>query len=267
MAGGPADVWAAGADYERFIGRWSRPVAAEFLRWLDVPPAATWLDVGCGTGALTQTILANAEPGTVVGVDPSAAFVDHARQATPDSRAEFRVGDAQQLEEEAGAFEAVVSGLVLNFVPDPAAAVHELRRVAAPGGVVGVYLWDYPGGGMELLCRFWEAARTVDADAAALDEGRRFPICAPEPLVQLFNGAGLRHVEQIDITVPTVFADFDDYWQPFLGGQGPAPSYLQTLDDDGRQQIRDAVRARLPVGADGTIGLTARAWAVRGVAP
>jgi ubiquinone/menaquinone biosynthesis C-methylase UbiE len=260
-------MWAAGAEYERFIGRWSRPVAVEFVRWLGVRPSVRWLDVGCGTGALTQAILATTAPRSVIGVDPSAAFLDLAREATPDPRAEFHLGDARRLDLADAAVDAVASGLVLNFVPDKAGAVRELRRVVAPGGTVGVYLWDYPAGGMQLLCRFWEAAVAVDPGAAAVDERTLFPVCAPEPLTALFTDAGFREVEHVDITVPTVFSDFDDYWQPFLGGQGPAPSYLWTIDDDTRQRIRDEVRGLLPVAADGSIALTARAWAVRGIAP
>jgi SAM-dependent methyltransferase len=260
----PADAWASGDHYEPFIGRWSRLVAAEFLDWLDAPTDAAWIDVGCGTGALSHAVLERTAPRSVVGVDPSAAFVEHARRGAGDPRANFRVGDAQRLEDPDDTYDVAVSALVLNFVPDPAQALAELRRVTRPGGPVAVYVWDYVQRGMQLLCEFWDAAAAVDPAAAALDEGRRFPICEPEPLTRLFTAAGLRDIESTAITVPTVFRDFDDLWSPFLGGQGPAPSYLAGLDDERRAAVREELRRRLQVSSDGGIALTARAWSVRG---
>jgi SAM-dependent methyltransferase len=157
----------------------------------------------------------------------------------------------------------VVSGLVLNFVPDPAAAAAELARVAAPGGVVAAYVWDYAEG-MALIRHFWEAATALDPAAADEAEGRRFPLCRPDPLRELWTGAGLRRVAVEPIDVTTQFRDFDDYWAPFLGGQGPAPGYVATLDDRHRAALRDRLRSALPTAPDGTVILTARAWAVRG---
>jgi trans-aconitate methyltransferase len=255
---GPSDTWAAGAAYEPFIGRWSRPVAAEFVRWLAVPAGRRWLDVGCGTGALTQTVLTMADPREVRAVDPSAGFLRHAAERVTDPRAHFDVGSATDLP--AGPFDAIVSGLVLNFVPDPAAALTAMCA-AAPGGLIAAYVWDYAEG-MELLRVFWDAAVALDPGAAELDEGRRFPLCTPDALDVLWQNAGLTDVTLRAIRVPTVFADFDDYWSPFLGGQGPAPTYVGGLSDDARAALRTHLRDRL--GDVGTIRLSARAWAVRG---
>jgi SAM-dependent methyltransferase len=235
-------------------------VAREFVAWLSPPPGARWLDVGCGTGALSSVVLASASPGSVVGVDPSSSYVAHAAAGVDDPRASFRAGDAMALPVESASFDVVVSGLVLNFVPDPAAAVAEIRRAARPGGTIGAYVWDYGAGGITLLRAFWDAAVDLDPAAAALDEAVRFPLCREGALAAAFGDG----VEARDVTVPTVFADFDDYWTPFLGGQGPAPSYLAGLPEDHRAALRESLRARLPVAADGTIPLTARAWAVRG---
>jgi hypothetical protein len=132
--------------------------------------------------------------------------------------------------------------------------------------VVAAYVWDYAGR-MELIRQFWDAAAALDPAAAGLDEGRRFPLCRPGPLAALFAGAGLAGVATRPIDVPTRFADFDDYWSPFLGGQGPAPGYAMSLDPQRRSALREALRARLPAAADGSIALTARAWAVKGVRP
>ena len=140
-----------------------------------------------------------------------------------------------------------------------------MTRVTRAGGRVAAYVWDYAGR-MELMRRFWEAAAALDPAAASLDEGRRFPVCRPEPLARLFGDAGLAEVEVRPIEVPTRFRDFDDYWAPFLGGQGPAPGYAMALDEPRRAMLREELRARLPAASDGSIPLVARAWAARGVA-
>jgi SAM-dependent methyltransferase len=266
MASPQADVWAAGDAYEPYVGRWSRLVAREFLDWLAVPPGAAWLDVGCGTGALSRTILEEAAPRRVIGVDPADGFLAHARARIEDARAEFRSGDAQALPLPDAGVDAVVSGLMLNFVPDKALAVREMARVARPGAVVALYVWDYAAE-MQLMRRFWDAAVALDPAARALDEGARFPVCAPGPLTGLFAEAGLERVEARAIDVPTVFRDFDDYWTPFLGGQGPAPGYCVSLDEARRAALRERLQASLPRAGDGSIRLIARAFAVRGAKP
>jgi SAM-dependent methyltransferase len=258
-----SEVWAVGEAYERYIGRWSREVAQAFLRWLDPPAGQRWLDVGCGTGALTATVLAAAEPAEVVGVDPSEGFLTHAGARIRDRRASFRTGDAQSLPFPDRHFGVVVTGLTLNFVPDPGRAAAELARVATSDGVVAGYVWDYAHG-MVMLRHFWDAAATLDPAAVELDEGNRFPICQPEPLLQLWTEAGLESATVQAIEVPTVFTDFDDFWEPFLGGQGPAPGYVASLPGENREALRELLRSRLRTSSDGSIPLTARAWAVRG---
>lgn len=260
---GKHDVWVAGDAYEAYVGRWSRKVAEQFVRLLDVPPGRRWLDVGCGTGALTATVLAVADPAEVVGVDPSEGFLAGARSRVVDPRATFRTGDARSLPVPDRSFDVVVSGLALNFVPDPARAAAEFVRVAAPGAVAAAYVWDYAEG-MAMMRHFWDAATAVDPAAADEDEGPRFPVCRPDSLAGLWTDAGVQRVRVEAIEIPTVFTDFDDYWNPFLGGQGSAPGYVMSLPDEHRRAVRDLLRDRLPVAADGSIPLTARAWAVRG---
>jgi SAM-dependent methyltransferase len=259
----PTETWASGAAYEPYVGRWSRLVAREFLAWLSVPTGSAWLDVGCGTGALSQTILDMASPRSVQGVDASVGYVTYAREQTTDSRATFSVGDAQSLLFETGGYEAVVSGLVLNFIPDKERALSEMARVTRPGGIVALYVWDYVGE-MQLMRHFWDAAIALNPQALELDEGRRFPICKPQPLKDLFANVGLQKVETRAIDVPTVFKNFDAYWSPFLGGQAPAPSYAMALDEAKRAALREYIRERLPIAQDGSIALIARAWAVKG---
>ena len=257
------DRWTGGDDYERWIGRWSRPIGAAFVDWLGVAPGRRWLDVGCGTGALSQAILERADPARTIGIDPSDSFVEHARRQVVDPRVTFAVGSADGLPLEDGSADAIVAGLVLNFVPDLGAALAEMGRVAADGASVGGYVWDYAGR-MELIRRFFDAAVSLDPAAASVDEGVRFPVCAPGPLRTAFVEAGFGDVEVRSIEVPTVFADFDDYWAPFLTGVGPAPGYAASLSLDRRDALRERLRADLPTSPDGSIHLVARAWAVRG---
>ena len=257
-------IWSSGSPYEAYVGRWSRLVAADFLSWLALPGGRRWLDVGSGTGALTQTILSVADPAEVIGIDQSADFVNHAREQVADARATFQVADAQNLPFADAEFDAAVSGLVLNFVPEPERALAEMARVVKPSGSVAVYLWDYAGE-MQLIRQFWDAAVALDPSARDLDEGVRFPLCQSDALAQLFRDADLADVAVRSIDVPTVFRDFEDYWTPFLGGQGPAPSYAMGLDEERRAALRERIRAALPMSADGSIHLTARAWAARGI--
>jgi SAM-dependent methyltransferase len=334
------DVWAVAGAYEAYVGRWSRRVAAEFVRWLDIPAGRRWLDAGCGTGALSETVLGAATPATVIGVDMSRGFLSEAQRrisaastsasapasasasgsapasasasasgnatgkaagratqgnatgeaagpttpgnatgkapgrATPGNATGeaagpvttgFVAGDAAALPLADGRFDAVVSGLALNFVPRPQRAVAEFARVAAPGATVAAYVWDYADG-MRMMRYFWDAAIDVDPAAAERDEGPRFPICHPGALREAWTEAGFTGVETRAIEVPTVFADFDDYWRPFLGGQGPGPAYLLAMPAGQREAVRALLDRRLPRRADGSIALTARAWAARGTA-
>ena len=259
----PQDTWASGEAYELYVGRWSRLVAREFLRWLVVPAGSRWRDIGCGTGALTRTILQEANPSKVKGTDRSPDFIENARRHVQDPRAEFEVGEAHTLPDDTASYDVAVSGLLLNFLPQPDRAVSEMRRIVRPGGIVAGYVWDYAGK-MEMMRHFWDAAASLDPGARELDEGPRFPLCRPEPLARLFEEAGLKNVAVRAIEIPTVFRDFDDYWSPFLGGQGPAPSYAVSLEEAKLTALREKIRAGLPIGADGSIDLVAQAWAVRG---
>lgn len=256
--------WKNSEAYELFVGRWSRLAGREFLKWLAPVPGIRWLDIGCGTGALSQSILQMTEPSVVKGIDLSDSFIQYCRDRIPDQHASFDVGDALALPVETGAFDAAVSGLVLNFLPQAERALLEMKRVVRPGGMIAVYVWDY-GGRMQLLRHFWNAAVALDPTAYDLDEGRRFSNCKPGPLAEQFKKVGLFDVRAAPIDVQTEFKSFEDYWEPFLGGQGPAPSYTASLDTEQKAALRDRIRAGLTVAVDGTISLIARAWAVCGI--
>jgi SAM-dependent methyltransferase len=262
--GHSSDSWKRGDPYEQYVGRWSRRVAPPFLAWLAIPAGRRWLDLGCGTGALSAAILDHCRPASVVGVEPSDGFRIRA-EAQLAGRMVFQQGSAGQLPLDHASVDVTVSGLVLNFIPEVQAALAEMVRVTVSGGVIAAYVWDYAGR-MEMMRHFWDAAAELDPDAAHLDEGARFPLCHPEALRRLFAGAGFSGVDVTGITIATPFADFDDYWRPFLGGQGPAPAYAMSLDEPARIRLRDRIGERLSRQPDNSILLQARAWAVRAIA-
>jgi SAM-dependent methyltransferase len=260
------DVWSSGDSYEAYMGRWSRAVAGPFLQWLDLPAGARWLDVGCGPCALAGEILGRAAPSALLGVDRSPVFLAHAAGHVPDPRLFLAAGDARALPVGGGWADVVVAGLMLNFVAERTRVLTEMRRACRSGGVVAAYVWDYPGG-MQLLNGFWDAASEMDPAVRRDSENVGYGFCRPEPLRAMFGAAGLVDVSVESVEVPTVFRDFDDLWSPFLGGTGPAPAYVTSLDDARRADLRATLQATLPVDADGSIRLTARAWTVRGSAP
>lgn len=257
------DAWNAGQSYDHYMGRWSRRIAKGFLEWLQPPPDMNWLEIGCGTGALTQAILKHCAPRSVMATDRSPDFVEHARKANADPRIAFGVSDAQALPAPDNGVDAVTSALVLNFIPDRIAALREMRRVLKPGGTLSFYVWDYPGGGMGFIDAFWKAASALDPAAAELDEGMRFPFCSVDGLSHLCQAADIPQPEIKAIEVETEFADFDAFWHPFTLGAGPAPGYCQSLEEKRRDRLRETLKAA--VGSAGPIRFPARAWAVKSV--
>jgi SAM-dependent methyltransferase len=246
------------------MGRWSALVAEQFVRRLALPPQQRWLDVGCGTGALTRAVLARAQPAAVTGVDRSPEFVGFARERTASPLASFLVGDATQIPVQDHSFDAAISGLVLNFIPEPQRMLSEMIRATRPTGTVAVYVWDYPAR-MEMLSRFWEAAAALDPIAGARDERTLFAVCNPVELARLFTTAGLRDVATAPLEITTEFRSFDDYWTPFLAGQGPTGSYVTSLDEPRRSALRERLRTAL--AAPGRLSMPARAWACSGIRP
>jgi SAM-dependent methyltransferase len=257
------DRWNAGPVYEDYMGRWSRRLAPRFISWLRIPRGAHWLDVGCGTGALASAVLSGADPASVVGCDPAEPLLAYARSRSRDPRVAFVAAGVGALPRRRDGYGSVASLLALNFFPEPGIAIEEMRSLAAPGGVVSACVWDYRGG-MEFLRRFWDAASALDPAVQELDEGRRFPLCRPDALENLFRTGGLEDVRCEAIEIATEFAGFDDFWKPFLGGTGPAPSYVGTLDEERRAALARKLEQSLPRRPGGAIDLTARAWAVRG---
>jgi SAM-dependent methyltransferase len=246
-------MFSEGDGYERFMGRWSRRLAPRFVTFAGVTKGDRVLDVGSGTGALAAAATA-VESARVTGIEPSPAYVRYAQE---HANARFEVGDALALPFPDDAFDRTLSMLVLNFVPDAAAALQQMIRVTRPGGVVAAAVWDYSDG-MQMLRTFWDAAVALDPDAAPRDE-RHMPLCTRGALPELWRTHGLQDVDEQPLTIDMAFASFDDYWQPFLCGQGPAGAYVSSLSESARRALESKLRA------DVDLMMRARAWAARGV--
>lgn len=253
--------------YERFMGRWSRLVASPFVDFTGLPARGRMLDVGSGTGSLAFAIAERIGRAHVVGIDPSKEYVAYATSRNPfPDRASFEVGDAQRLRFPDAGFDAALSLLVFNFIPDPKKALLELRRVTKPGGRLSAAVWDY-GAGMRMLRTFWDAAVHLDPGAEKLDE-THMPLCRAGELSALWRQGGLENVHEQSIDISMRFESFADYWDPFLLGQGPAGSYVRHLDPDKLQALRGEVKRRLSLPVENTpLVLPARVRSVRGTVP
>ena len=259
-------MFAESTAYERFMGRWSRQLAPLLVRFAGVNAGHEVLDVGSGTGALAFAIAANVPTARIVGIDPSESYVGYAQSQVRNDRIRFAVGDAQGLQYPDRSFDRVLSLLVVNFIPDRVKALREMTRVTRPGGVVSAAVWDY-GEGMQMLRVFWDEAVAMNPAAAARDE-RHMPLCKPGELAALWRAHGLTEVSERPLDIPLTFSSFDDYWTPFLGGQGPAGSYVTTLKPPEREVLSQRLRKRLlGEGPDRPITLQGRAWAVKGTVP
>jgi len=260
------DRWTSGADYDQWMGRWSRLLAQEFLKWLDLPAGLRWIDVCCGSGVLSEAIAELNQPASVVGVDVSVDQINYARKHRGRANVTFETADAMSLPFADASFDVAVCGLGLNYVPDPARGLKEFCRVICPGGTVAVYLWDYVRGA-RFLREFWDAAIAVDQEADNFDQARRFPICTPDGIRGHFEKAGLENPSLQALEIVTRFSSFDDYWAPLLTGQGSAPNYLKKRDQKIQTAIRERLKSALPTDARGAIELPGRAWAIRGRGP
>jgi ubiquinone/menaquinone biosynthesis C-methylase UbiE len=253
------DSWESSDPYEYFMGRWSRLVARSFIDWLSPSPGLKWLDVGCGSGALSEAVINNYKSAELTAIDQSEGFVIKVQKQI-GSLAHCIVGNALALPLEDSSVNITVSGLVLNFISEPEKALAEMRRVTAPGGTVALYVWDYAGK-MDFLSLFWDVAAELNPKASGLHEGKRFPDANADSLKDLFEHEDFVETVIVPIEIETRFRDLDDYWKPFLGGQGPAPTYVRSLNESEKNNLRNALNKRLPIQPDGSIPMFARAWA------
>lgn len=238
-------------------------MAPLFLNWLNARSNLSWLEIGCGTGALSEAIYKLSKPANLCCIDPSREFLEKTKEKLLNV-ADFDLGSASNIPKEDKSFDVVVSGLALNFFPDLAGSMAEMKRVVRITGTVAAYVWDYADR-MDFLRTFWDAVSEVDPDSHNLDEGVRFPVCNANRLTQTFEKAGLKDIETSFLDQQTIFKNFEDYWNPFLGGQGPAGSYLVSTDKSRRDLLKNNLLKKLPIEEDGSIKLLARAIAVKGV--
>jgi SAM-dependent methyltransferase len=255
------DSWNSSESYEFFMGRWSKLVASRFLKWLDAPNNLSWLDLGCGTGALSEAIYIHCEPKSVTGVDPSADFLEKAKEKL--NKGEFIVGTSTHIPRGNESIERLVSGLALNFFHEIDNSFSEMKRVLKQDGEIGAYVWDYSDR-MDFLRLFWDAAGRIDQKSRNLDEGVRFPICTSANLINAFQNAGLSNIKTTNLDIETYFSDFEDFWRPFLGGQGPAPGYLASLDSEHQKVLKNNIKERIRFESDGSFKLLGRAIAIKG---
>jgi SAM-dependent methyltransferase len=252
-----------GAAYERFMGRWSRAVAPVFLDWLDAPRAAEWLDVGCGTGILAQTVIGRCAPAAVCAVDPAPEQVRAAARGSVAGRVSFEVADAQKLPFPDRSFDVVASALVINFIPDRPLALAEMRRVARPRGRVGGYVWDFaaelsPSGPLR------KALRRSGAD---VPETPGTAASSLEALIALFDGAGLAQIDTRVIEVSLSYASFDEFWVAQTPGYAPMTKVIAAMTESERMRLMRMVQAGLPAGPNGSIEYFARAHAIKARVP
>jgi len=245
------------------MGRWSRTLAPDFVDWLECPAGIDWLEVGCGTGALTSAICERANPRSVVACDPAGPFIEYARERLADRRVNFVVSGADDFPLGDRTYMSATSLLALNFFPSPESALKRMVSASAAGAVLSACVWDYSER-MEFLRLFWDAAAEISAGASLADEGRRFPLCTPANLLGVFRDVGLHNVCCDALEVSTTFSSFEDYWRPMAAGTGPAPAFVQSLAPAEVERLKDTLQNTVPVALDGSIRLVARAWAVRG---
>jgi SAM-dependent methyltransferase len=252
-----------GAAYDEFMGRWSRAVGAVFLDWLAAPRKAAWLDVGCGTGAFTTLIVKTCKPARVAAVDPGAAQIEFTRRQAVAKRADFRVADAQTLPFSDGTFDVVASALVINFIPDRAGAVAQMRRVTRPYGTVGGYVWDFADD-RSPSWPFNRALQTLGIDPPQLPGT---PESTLEGMQDLFAGAGLQDIATRAIDGTCAFRDFDTFWRTQTPLMHPVGKLVAAMSEPDRAALMEAVRAQVPADPDGKITYAARANAVMGRVP
>jgi len=265
-ADGERQMFSRADAYERFMGRWSQKLAPALVEYSEVNDGVAVLDVGSGTGALAFAVRDATATTRVLGIDLSPEYVAYASSKGSDARVRFEVGDAQSLRQPDASFDRAMSLLVLNFVPDPRRAVAEMVRVTKPGGIVSSAVWDYADG-MEMLRIFWDEATALDPSIAERDE-KDMPLCKRGELAALFRDAKLDAVSETALVVQQQFSSFDDYWEPFRLGQGPAGAYVAGLSPERQRALGERLRRRLLGDAAARpLRMSARAWAAKGTVP
>jgi SAM-dependent methyltransferase len=247
----------AAEAYDRFMGRYSKPLSPQLADLAGVRAGQRALDVGCGPGALTAELVARLGSQAVSAVDPSEPFVEAVRTRYPGVN--VMEASAEHLPFDDGSFDAALAQLVVHFMADPVRGLAEMARVTRPGGVIAASVWDH-GGSQGPLRVFWQAARELDP---GVDDESHLAGVREGHLAELFEAAGLSEIEQATLTVSVEHGGFDEWWEPFTRGVGPAGAHVKSLSPERQVELRERSRALVP---EGSFVLTARAWAARGLA-
>ena len=258
-----AALFSDGEAYETLMGRWSRPVGERFLDWLNIPKGLRWLDVGCGNGAFTETLIGRCAPAAVTGVDPSEAQLAYARSRAGAKMAQFRIGDAQALPFDNASFDAAVMALVITFVPDPGKAVAEMARVVRPGGWVATYMWDVPADGLPIspLCTAMDYLGMPRATSSNAASSRR------DAMQRFWERAGLQAVQTHVIRIPVAYSSFEDFWASNTVPVGPLGKALSEMPAGAKDALRDRLLQTVSIDLNGRIAYEAFANAVEGKVP
>jgi ubiquinone/menaquinone biosynthesis C-methylase UbiE len=252
-----------GAAYERLMGRWSHAAGGIFLDWLALPDGLNWLDVGCGTGAFTQLLLDKCQPRQVRALDPSADQIAHARTTPAAKTVNFQVGDAQSLPFADREFDAGAMALVITFIPDPAKALAELKRVVKPGGAVGTYVWDFLGGGSPQQ----PLREAIESMGVTISPTPGHANSRIERLGELFRAASLDQVATRMIEIDVTYSDFDTYWTSQTALANTVVQYLREMTPADVEKVKTRLRERFATAGTGRIAYKARASAAKGRVP
>ncbi|MGY9018539.1 MAG: class I SAM-dependent methyltransferase [Alphaproteobacteria bacterium] len=252
-------------QYDDFMGRWSRQVATQFLDWIEVERGLRWLDVGCGAGMLAQTVIKNCAPSSVTGADPLEKSIVAAKQHPDNKNIQLEIGDAQDLPFEDSKFDAVISGLMIKFVPDKVKAICEMKRVVRPGSVIALYDWDMDSN-MNTTRHFWEAVADIIPEREEDRTTDRTPMTEIDSIAKTFEAAGVKAVQQSTISFTTRFRNLDDYWNPITRNSQNVGRFYQTMTEEQQGAIHEQLKQSLPFADDGSISFESRAVAVKGIA-
>jgi ubiquinone/menaquinone biosynthesis C-methylase UbiE len=258
-----AGFFTDGAAYERMMGRWSRAAGDVFIDWLGLPPGLNWLDVGCGTGAFSELVLDRCRPHTLAAVDPSEDQIAYARTTAAAAHLQFRVGDAQSLPFAAAEFDVATMALVITFIPDPAKALAELKRVVKPGGTIATYVWDFLNGGSPQQ----PLREGVEALGVAVPPTAGHANSTQQRLEEIFKAASLEQVTTRLIEIEVSYPDFDSYWTSQTALANSVVQHLRAMKDTDVERVKAWLREQVPTDSAGRIAYKAQASAARGRVP
>ena len=252
------------SQYDKFMGRWSRQVATQFIEWIGPEPHLSWLDVGCGTGTLAETVIKNCSPSLIIGTDPLKSSIAAAKLHPENKGVKFQIGDAQDLPFDQAKFDFVISGLMIKFVKDKVRAIGEMKRVTRPGGTIALYDWDMDSD-MNTTRHFWDAVAAAIPERIESPQTRKTPMTEIGSIASLFELVRIKKVKQCIFSFTTQFQDLNDYWAPITKNSQNVGRFYKTMTGDEREAVYQQVKNTLPFNSDGSISFESRAVAIKGL--